>query len=139
MIHLDRIFKYYRTHGQTKVVLDHVSIDFLAGRSYGILGINGAGKSTLMRILAGTELANGGRIKRSARISWPLGFSGGLHQKMTGRENVQFVARIFGADLRKAISFCRRLCRSRRLFRCADFNLLLWHAGTSCIRGVDGY
>ncbi|HEX8076611.1 MAG TPA: ABC transporter ATP-binding protein [Chthoniobacterales bacterium] len=105
MIRLDNVFKYYRTHGHTKVVLDHISMDFMAGRSYGILGINGAGKSTLMRVLGGTELANSGRIKRSVRVSWPLGFSGGLHPKLTGRENVQFVARIFGEDLRKTIDF----------------------------------
>ena len=79
-----------------KVVLDHISMDFMAGRSYGILGVNGAGKSTMMRLLAGTELPNSGRIRRNVRVSWPLGFSGGLHPKLTGRENVQFVARVYG-------------------------------------------
>jgi len=88
-----------------KVVLDHISMDFMAGRSYGILGVNGAGKSTLMRLLAGTELPNSGRIIRNVRVSWPLGFSGGLHPKLTGRENVQFVARVYGQDRRKTIDF----------------------------------
>lgn len=105
MIQLENIFKYYRSNGHRKVVLDHISFDFKAGRSYGILGVNGAGKSTLMRMLAGTELPNGGRIRRSGRISWPLGFSGGLHPKLTGRENVQFVARIYGHDLRRTMNF----------------------------------
>ncbi|PWB82710.1 MAG: ABC transporter ATP-binding protein [Methylocystaceae bacterium] len=105
MIQLENIFKYYRSNGHLKVVLDHISFDFKAGRSYGILGVNGAGKSTLMRLLAGTELPNGGRVRRSARVSWPLGFSGGLHPKLTGRENVQFVARIYGHDVRRTIGF----------------------------------
>ena len=105
MIKLDNVFKFYRTHGHLKVVLDHVSIDFMAGRSYGVLGVNGAGKSTMMRLLAGTELPNSGRVKRSARISWPLGFSGGMHPRMTGRENVQFAARVYGADARRTIDF----------------------------------
>ena len=105
MIELQNVFKYYRSHGHVKVVLDHISFDFAAGRSYGILGVNGAGKSTLMRILAGTELPNSGRVRRRARISWPLGFSGGLHPKLTGRENVQFVARIYGADVRRVTAF----------------------------------
>ena len=56
MIQLDNVFKYYKTHGHRKIVLDHISLDFMAGRSYGILGVNGAGKSTMMRILGGTEL-----------------------------------------------------------------------------------
>ncbi len=105
MIELQNVFKYYRSHGHVKVVLDHISFDFAAGRSYGILGVNGAGKSTLMRVLAGTELPNSGRVRRRARISWPLGFSGGLHPKLTGRENVQFVARIYGANVRQVTSF----------------------------------
>lgn len=105
MIELQNVFKYYRSHGHVKVVLDHISFDFAAGRSYGILGVNGAGKSTLMRVLAGTELPNSGRVRRRARISWPLGFSGGLHPKLTGRENVQFVARIYGANVRQVTNF----------------------------------
>lgn len=105
MISLERVFKYYQTHGTTKIILDHVSMDFREGSSYAIMGINGAGKSTLMRILAGTELPNAGKVLRSSRISWPLGFSGGLHPKLTGRENVQFVARIYGHDVRKTLKF----------------------------------
>lgn len=105
MIQLEDVYKYYRTHGRRKVVLDHVSIDFRSGRSYGVLGVNGAGKSTLMRLLAGAELPNGGRVRRRARVSWPLGFSGGLHPMLTGRENTKFVARVYGQDPRKTIAF----------------------------------
>lgn len=39
------------------------------------------------------------------RVSWPLGFSGGFHPHMTGRENVHFVARVYGADIRKVVDF----------------------------------
>jgi capsular polysaccharide transport system ATP-binding protein len=38
-------------------------------------------------------------------VSWPLGFSGGFHPLMTGRENVKFVARAYGADCRKTLDF----------------------------------
>lgn len=105
MIQLDRVFKFYRTEGHLKIVLDHASAVFQSGRSYGLLGVNGAGKSTTMRIIAGTELPNAGRIRRSVRVSWPLGFSGGFHPKMTGRENVKFVARAYGANVRQVIEF----------------------------------
>lgn len=105
MIQLNNIFKYYRTHGHLKVVLDHISLDFMAGRSYGILGVNGAGKSTLMRLLAGTELPNSGKVRHNVRVSWPLGFSGGLHPKLTGRENIKFMARVYGQDIRRTIDF----------------------------------
>jgi capsular polysaccharide transport system ATP-binding protein len=105
MIQLERLHKFYRIDRLKKVVLRHVNFNFEAGRSYGILGINGAGKSTLMRILAGTELPNSGRVRKSVRVSWPLGFAGGLHPGMTGRENVKFVARIYGEDVGRVVDF----------------------------------
>lgn len=105
MIELDRVYKCYRSGMITRVVLNHVSARFESGCSYGLLGVNGAGKSTTMRLIAGTELPNRGRIKRDVRVSWPLGFAGGFHPKMTGRENVKFVARIYGANLRHTLDF----------------------------------
>jgi capsular polysaccharide transport system ATP-binding protein len=105
MIQLDRVFKFYRTDRHTKIVLDHVSTVFQSGRSYGLLGVNGAGKSTTLRLIAGVELPNGGRIRRSVRVSWPLGFASGFHPLMSGRENVKFVARAYGEDLRKVLTF----------------------------------
>src|ERR1700685_4326763 len=105
MIQLDRVFKFYRTGKHVKIVLDHISTVFQSGRSYGLLGVNGAGKSTTLRLIAGTELPNAGRIRRTVRVSWPLGFAGGFHHLMTGRENVKFVARAYGADCRKTLDF----------------------------------
>jgi capsular polysaccharide transport system ATP-binding protein len=105
MIKLDRVFKFYRSGGIVKIVLDHVTTEFQAGYSYGLMGVNGAGKSTTMRLIAGNELPNSGKIRRDVRTSWPLGFAGGFHQLMTGRENVKFVARVYGADIRKTLNF----------------------------------
>jgi len=105
MVRLENVHKFYRIDRLKKVVLRNVNFNFEAGRSYGILGINGAGKSTLMRILAGTELPNRGRVRKSVRVSWPLGFSGGLHPGMTGRENIKFVARIYGERVADVVDF----------------------------------
>ena len=105
MIQLDRVFKFYKASGHTKIVLDHVSTVFQTGRSYGLMGVNGAGKSTLLRLIAGAELPNSGKIRRTARVSWPLGFSGGFHPLMTGRDNVKFVARAYGQDLDTVLDF----------------------------------
>lgn len=105
MIQLSNVFKFYKTPQHVKVVLDHVSAVFESGRSYGLLGVNGAGKSTTLRLIAGTELPNGGRIRSTVRVSWPLGFTGGFHPQMSGRDNVKFVARIYGADVRRVGDF----------------------------------
>jgi hypothetical protein len=82
-----------------------VSTVFDTSRSYGLLGVNGAGKTTTLRLIAGTELPNSGTVRRSVRVSWPLGFAGGFHPLMSGRENVHFVARVYGADVRRVTNF----------------------------------
>lgn len=105
MLELENIHKFYRINRLKKIVLRDVSFRFRAGTNYGILGINGAGKSTLMRLLAGTELPNRGRIRKSTRVSWPLGFAGGLHPGMTARENISFVARAYGENIRQVTEF----------------------------------
>ena len=105
MIQLSDVFKFYKTPQHVKVVLDHVSTVFESGWSYGLLGVNGAGKSTTLRLISGTELPNSGRIRRSVRVSWPLGFAGGFHPLMTGRDNVKFVARIYGEDVNRVVHF----------------------------------
>jgi capsular polysaccharide transport system ATP-binding protein len=105
MIRLEHIAKAYRTHGGRKIVLDNVSATFEAGHNYGILGVNGAGKSTLIRLLAGSELPDRGRVRRFGRVSFPLGFGGTFHGALSGRENAAFIARIYGAPLRTTIDY----------------------------------
>jgi len=105
MIRLSRVSKSYRTENHRKVVLDNVTYSFDTRYTYGIFGSNGAGKSTLLRLIGGTELPNSGQIFRDLRISWPLGFGGGFHPLMTGRENLKFVSRVYGANLWRVIDF----------------------------------
>lgn len=99
MIELNEVTKRYRTRTGWNTVLDSVTAEFPQGVGIGILGRNGAGKSTLLRILGGSEEPDAGTISRNARVSWPIGFSGGLHPDLTGRENSRFVARIYGLDV----------------------------------------
>ncbi len=106
MIELNHISKSYRlVNGRQKIVLDDISYTFHEGTSVGILGLNGAGKSTLMRIICGTEHPTSGTVRRTSRVSWPIGFSGGLHASLTGRENMRFTCRIYGADIKKVTDF----------------------------------
>lgn len=105
MIRFENALKFYKTQQHVKVVLNHVSTVFESGSSYGLLGVNGAGKSTLLRLAAGTELPNSGRVRRTGRVSWPLGFTGGFHPQVTGRENVKFAARAYGEDVHRVTEF----------------------------------
>jgi len=98
MISFTNVSKHFKTQSHRKVILDHVSVEFASGYSYGLLGVNGAGKSTTMRMMAGTILPNSGVIKKDVRVSWPLGFAGGFHPNMTGKDNLNFVARAYGEN-----------------------------------------
>src|SRR5438309_5531830 len=53
-----------RFHG-TAVVLDEVSLSVAPGSRIGVVGPNGIGKSTLLRILAGVEQPDAGRVERA--------------------------------------------------------------------------
>jgi len=105
VIRFRNVSKHFKTQQHRKTILDRVSTEFLPGFSYGLLGVNGAGKSTTMRMIAGTILPNGGRISKDLRVSWPLGFSGGFHPAMTGKENLNFVARAYGEDIHRVARF----------------------------------
>jgi len=105
MIELHDVSKTYTLKGVRKRILDHASFAFPRDRNIAIMGRNGAGKSTMMRLLAGTELPDSGKVIRSSKVSWPLGFAGGFNGSMTGIENVRFVARLYGHDTREVIDY----------------------------------
>ena len=105
MIELSHVCKSYALPHGRKVVLNDLSHTFREGVNMGILGLNGAGKSTLMRVICGAESPDKGRVKRTSRVSWPIGFSGGFHGSLTGRENMRFTCRIYGADIKQVTDF----------------------------------
>src|SRR5260370_4199309 len=107
MITLDHVSKKYRTFDSYRHILEDCSVSFDQTCNIGILGINGAGKSTLMRLLSGTELPDRGRITRTVRVSFPLGFGGAIHPNASGRENVVFIARVYGVDAKAVVRFVR--------------------------------
>ncbi|MBV1868822.1 MAG: ABC transporter ATP-binding protein [Marinosulfonomonas sp.] len=98
MIEFHNVWKHYRVRGTTKNILTGLSLEFPKGRNIAIIGRNGAGKSTLLNIISGNLRPERGQIIRHGRTSWPMGFAGGFHRELTGRQNARFVARIYGAD-----------------------------------------
>ena len=105
MITLDGVSKVYRTRSGRRTVLDNVNVTFESGHNFGVLGVNGAGKSTLIRLIAGSEIPDFGVVRRYARVSFPLGFGGTFHGALSGRENVAFIARIYGAGMRGVLHY----------------------------------
>lgn len=105
MIELLDITKQYKVGKKKKTVLNHVSAEIRPGRNLGILGQNGAGKSTLLRLIGGAELPSSGQVRRSGRVSWPIGFGGGFHGSLTGRENLNFICRIYDVSVAEVRAF----------------------------------
>jgi capsular polysaccharide transport system ATP-binding protein len=108
MLELRKLTKWYPTPNGRRYVFRELDFTFPADTSIGLIGRNGAGKSTLMRLLGGIDTPNAGAVVSDARISWPVGLSGGMQPSLTARENVQFVCRIYGATgaaMRRVLDF----------------------------------
>jgi len=110
MLEFDNVSKSFWTGTQRKVILNNVSFRVDLGTSVGILAPNGTGKTTLIKMMAGLEKPDEGEIRRDCRISFPLGFMGGVIGKISAMENSRFIARLYGLDPDYVESFCRWLC-----------------------------
>ena len=99
MIELVNVTKQYRVRHGVHTVFSDLNLQIAPGEKLGILGRNGAGKSTLIRLLSGAELPTRGRVLRRMSVSWPLAFGGGFQGSLTGKDNIRFICRVYGADL----------------------------------------
>lgn len=105
MIVVNDVHKRYRSpHGVGRWVLNGVNITIPSNVSVGLVGRNGAGKSTLLNMIGGVDTPTRGIVERRCRVSWPMGYGGGLQGSMTGRQNAKFVCRIHGFDTSEAIA-----------------------------------
>lgn len=116
MIEFRNVSKSFWTGQQRKVILDQASFRVEVGHSIGILAGNGTGKTTLINMMCGLEKPDEGEIYRSSRISFPLGFMGGLNNKHTATENARYIAQLYGIDPDYVEAFCRYLCGLEEYF-----------------------
>ena len=110
MLEFENVSKSFWTGTQRKVILDRVSFRIELGRSVGILAPNGTGKTTLVNMMAGLEKPDEGEIRKNCKISFPLGFMGGVITRHTAMENSRYIARLYGLDPDYVEAFCRWLC-----------------------------
>ena len=116
MIEFDNVSKSFWTGQQRKVVLDRASFRVEPGRSLGILAPNGTGKTTIINMMAGLEKPDEGEIRRTSRVSFPLGFMGGVVSRNTATENARYIATLYGLDPDYVEAFCRYLCGVEEYF-----------------------
>lgn len=93
----------------TKRAVDHISFSIEKGELFALLGVNGAGKTTTIRMLTGLSKPTGGdayvmgnsitgalsEVKKNSNLS-PQETA--VAPNLTVRENLQLMARIYGAS-----------------------------------------
>lgn len=109
MLEFENVSKSYWTGKRRKIILDQASFRIEKGRSMGILAPNGSGKTTIINMMAGLEKPDEGSITRDCRVSFPLGFMGGVVNKHTATENARYIARLYQLDPDEVEAFCRWL------------------------------
>ena len=95
MIAFEDVSKSFWTGKTRKVILDRASFRIDIGNSMGILARNGTGKTTIINMMAGLEKPDEGKVLRTSRISFPLGFMGGIQNKHSATENARYIARLY--------------------------------------------
>src|SRR4051812_6954626 len=124
------------THRYGKVVaLDAISLDIPGGIMVGIVGPDGVGKSTLMGLVAGAKKIQQGKVNvldgdladvrhRRAlgpRIAYmPQGLGKNLYLELSVRDNVDFMAQLFGLSTQERRSRVKELLAATGLGPFAD-------------------
>jgi ABC-2 type transport system ATP-binding protein len=98
-----------RSYGD-KLAVDRLSLRIAAGELYALLGHNGAGKTTAIKLLVGLLRPNAGSVsvggfdlatqtREAVALVGYVPDQPFLYDKLTGREVLQFVARMHGMDV----------------------------------------
>jgi ABC-2 type transport system ATP-binding protein/lipopolysaccharide transport system ATP-binding protein len=83
------------------VALKNLNFKVEKGECLGIIGINGSGKSTILKLLAGVLWPDNGGIDVTGKISTLIALDSGLHDDLTGLENIYLNAALFGLTLKE--------------------------------------
>ncbi len=120
MIKVSNLTKFYFIKGKKIPILNNINFTINNYETTVILGLNGSGKSTLIRILGGVENYQQGEIKITEKVSWPCALKSGFQSKLTARENIVFICRVYlGNDkelINKKIKFIKNFSETGKYF-----------------------
>lgn len=116
MIRLENLSKGFWVKGIYTPIFSGLNLTIPSGKSVALLGGNGAGKSTLLQIIAGTMLADTGKVLSDGAVSWPVGLSASFHKELTGAQNTRFLARAYGVDTDSLSEFVKEFSEIGRHF-----------------------
>jgi ABC-2 type transport system ATP-binding protein len=117
-----------RSYGD-KLAVDHLNLRVAPGELYSLLGHNGAGKTTAIKMMVGLMRPGSGSIRvggydvvtQTREAVALIGYVPDqpfLYDKLSGREILQFIVRMYGMDAREA---ARAIDREIQRFELTEF------------------
>src|SRR6201995_4170895 len=100
-----------RSYGE-KLAVDNLNLSIAAGELFALLGHNGAGKTTAIKMLVGLIRPSGGLgrvggydlVTQTRQATSLIGYVPDqpyLYDKLSGREILTFVGRMYGMDIQQ--------------------------------------
>jgi ABC-type polysaccharide/polyol phosphate transport system ATPase subunit len=80
--------------------LRDINLSIPPGDSVGLVGLNGSGKTTILKILSRVMYPYAGRLSVVGRVGALIEVRAGIHQELTGRENVFLFGSLIGLPRR---------------------------------------
>jgi len=129
------------TRAERVTGLNDVNLEVRRGEVFGLLGPNGAGKTTLLKILAclilpteGKALVNGAQVGGDDRaVKRAIGFvtsdERSFYWRLTGAENLDFFARLYGLGTTEARKRSRELLAAMDLEAVARTQFMNYSSG----------
>lgn len=109
MITLDRVTD---VPGQ----LSSVSLQIPPNKRIAVFGVNWRFARRFMNLLSGLHPPGSGRIRKDGRLSFPVGHVASFERDLSVRHNVEYVARLYGADIDPVVDLVRRISNLRDAF-----------------------
>src|SRR4051812_40543411 len=131
MIHTRGLRRTFTSRGGSVEAVKGVDLNVDTGEVFGFLGPNGAGKTTTLRMLSTLLPPTGGEatvagcdlLKEPKRVRERIGYVGqlgGSDPSITGRRELEFQARIYGASGAVARKRADEIIATLELESCAD-------------------
>lgn len=92
----EKVIQRNRNKYEEVTVLNQVSFAVEKGETVGLIGSNGCGKSTILKLLTKILYPDSGTIEVRGRVSSLLELGAGFHPDLSGRENINVNASVFG-------------------------------------------
>ena len=119
-----------KSYGDIKA-LDGLNLQMPQGSVLGVLGPNGAGKTTAVKVLTTLTLPDGGQafvdgidvVAEPDKVRARIGLTGqyaAVEERLTGRENLEYIARLFHMPKREAKGRAAGLLERFDLVEAAD-------------------